>query len=237
MSSLPRVPLLGAREVTLERNLAPLVCYYRIKLPFKVEPVLSGLHTIPEHRSFPTAPTHFLLLCSRGASPLPALGTARGTQMGGIRKGASRFFSHPGKVGSKGKRPLSGEGELFWLWDTWGRRSRKQGLGAMEGQGELEVAAVRWGCLLSPRRRARDAGLTAAQLGTLSRGQTAGSHWGHCCAWTGRWRAAGTHLATPRVQRQLGISGRCAARKRAGFSFELQPLSLVVPNPGDPPLL
>ena len=79
MSSLPSVPLLGAGEVTLGRNLAPLVCYYRIKLPFKAEPVLSGLHTIQEHRSFPTAPTRSLLLCSRGASPFPALGTARGT--------------------------------------------------------------------------------------------------------------------------------------------------------------
>lgn len=122
--------------MTLGRNLAPLVCYYRIKLPFKAEPVLSGLHTIREHRSFPAAPTRFLLFCMHGASPLPALGTARGMQMGGICKGAQWFFSHPGKVGSKEKGPLSGEGELSLLWDTWGRRSRRQGLGAMEGQGE-----------------------------------------------------------------------------------------------------
>lgn len=102
--SLPCVPLLGAREVTLGRNLAPLVCYYRIKLPFKAEPVLSGLHTIPEHRSFPTVPTHFLLLCSCGASPLPALGTARGMQVGGDPKWSLKA--------------------LFALWEGWKQREK-----------------------------------------------------------------------------------------------------------------
>lgn len=69
--------------------------------------------------------------------------------MGGICKGAQWLFSHPGKVGSKEKGPLSGEGELSWLWDTWGR-SRRQGLGAMEGQEEVDVAGVHWGVCCPP---------------------------------------------------------------------------------------
>lgn len=152
--SLPCVPLLGAREVTLGRNLASLVCYYRIKLPFKAEPVLSGLHTIPEHRSFPTVPTHFLLLCSCGASPLPALGTASGMQVGGTRNGASRLFSHSGKAGSKGIRSLSGEGKLSGIWDMWGKRSRRSPrqdeAGGIccppgEGPGMLPSLQLSWG--------------------------------------------------------------------------------------------
>lgn len=103
MSSLPHVPLLGAREVTLGRNLAPLVCYYRIKLPFKAEPVLSGLHTIWEHRSFQQLHTLLVIVLAR-SQPSPS--HSKGDAGGGIQKGASRLFSHPGKFGSIGKRPL-----------------------------------------------------------------------------------------------------------------------------------
>lgn len=185
MSSLPRVPL-GAREVTLGRNLAPLVCYYRIKLPFKAEPVLSGLHTIQEHPSFPTAPTHFLLLCLHRASPLPALRTARGTQMGGNQKRASRLFSHPWKVGSKGKRPLSREGELFWLWGMWGRRSRKQARagssgsagGAGCGHGKLGISVV-------PPEKGQGCCLHCSLVGDPFNGTDCWFPLGNCCAQQG----------------------------------------------------
>lgn len=107
MSSLPHVPLLGAREVTLGRNLAPLVCYYRIKLPFKAEPVLSGLHTIREHRSFQQLHTLLVIVLAQSQ---PSPGHSKGDAGGRIQKGASRLFSsHPGKFGRIGKRPLSGE--------------------------------------------------------------------------------------------------------------------------------
>lgn len=106
MSSLPHVPLLGAREVTLGRNLAPLVCYYRIKLPFKAEPVLSGLHTIREHRSFQRLHTLLVIVLARSQ---PSPGHSKGDAGGEIQKGASRLFSYPGKFANKGKRPFSGE--------------------------------------------------------------------------------------------------------------------------------
>lgn len=216
--------------------MAPLVCYYRIKLPFKAEPVLSGLHTIQEHPSFPTAPTHFLLLCLHRASPLPALRTARGTQMGGNQKRASRLFSHPWKVGSNGKRPLSREGELFWLWDMWGRRSRKQARAGSSGSaGGAGCGHGKLGMSVVPPEKGQGCCLHCSSVGDPFNGTDCWFPLGKLLCTAGWWRAAGTHLATPRVQLQLSISSQCAARKRAGFSFELQPLSLVVPNPGHPP--
>lgn len=74
------------------------------------------------------------------------------------------------------------------------------------------------GFLLSPGM------LALAQLGTLWIRQTAAA----------TVHRLGSHLTTPQIQQQLGISRQCADRKGAGFSFELQPLCLGVPNPGDP---
>lgn len=100
---LSSVPLLGAREVALGRSLASPVCYYRIKLPFKAEPALSGLHTIREHRLFPEAP--ILFLCSLGATTLPALGTERGAWVGGSEKVLGGFSSHPAGTESREGSP------------------------------------------------------------------------------------------------------------------------------------
>lgn len=97
------VPLLGAREVALGRSLASPVCYYRIKLPFKAEPALSGLHTIREHRLFPEAP--ILFLCSLGATTLPAPGTERGAWVGGSEKVLGGFSSHPAGTESREGSP------------------------------------------------------------------------------------------------------------------------------------
>lgn len=223
MSSLPHVPLLGAREVTLGRNLAPLVCYYRIKLPFKAEPVLSGLHTIREHRSFQRLHTLLVIVLTQ-SQPSPS--HSEGDAGGGIQKGASRLFSHKGKFGSKGKRPLSSE-EGFSDSGICGKEEQKARAGSNVREGGAGCGWGVLGFLLSPGM------LTLAQLGTLWIGQTAGCH----CAQAGQWHAAGTHLTTLQVQRQLSISWQCADGKRAGFFFELQPLSLGVPNPGDPSLL
>lgn len=96
----------------------------------------------------------------------------------------------------------------------------------MKGKGELDVVGVFWGffCLL---------GYSLAQLGTLWIGHVAGCP----SSQAGQQCAAGTHPITPQIQWQLSISRQCAEGKRAGFSFELQPLSLGVPNLGDPSLL
>lgn len=222
MSSLPHVPLLGAREVTLGRNLAPLVCYYRIKLPFKAEPVLSGLHTIREHRSFQQLHTLLVIVLARSQ---PSPGHSKGDAGGGIQKGASRLFSHPGKFGSIGKRPLFRE-ESFSDSGVCGKEEQKARAGSNDREGGAGCGWGVLGFLLSSGM------LTLAQLGTLWIWQPAGCH----SAQAGQWCAAGTHPTT-QVQQQVSISRQCADRKRTGFSFELQPPSLGVPNPGDPSLL
>lgn len=199
MSSLPHVPLLGAREVTLGRNLAPLVCYYRIKLPFKAEPVLSGLHTIREHRSFQRLHT---LLAIVLAQSQPSPGHSKGDAGGGIQKEVSRLFSHPGKFGSIGKRPLCEE-ESFCDSGMCRKEEQKARAGSNEREGEAGCCCGVLGFLLSPGM------LPLAPLGTLWIEYPAGCH----CVQAGQWRAAGTHLTThlttPRVQWKLNISRQC----------------------------
>ncbi|XP_054057157.1 uncharacterized protein LOC128909466 [Rissa tridactyla] len=234
MSSLPSVPLLGAREVTLGRNLAPLVYYYRIKLPFKAEPVLSGLHTIREHRCFPTAPTHFLLLCSRGASLLPALGTARGTQMGGDLK-----------------RSLEA---LFPPWESWKQREKAS---HRRGRALLPLGYVgkkEQGARAGSNGRAGGLGCAGAVGGLPSPGEGPGMLPSLWLGWGpprgdrplvptgetpvhGQGGGVGLAAVRPPHESTLSICGRRAGRKRAGVSFQPQPLPLVVPNPEDTPHL
>lgn len=208
--------------MTLGRNLAPLVCYYRIKLPFKAEPVLSGLHTIREHRSFQRLHTLLVIVLARSQ---PSPGHSKGDAGGEIQKGASRLFSYPGEFGSKGKRPLSRE-ESFSDSRICGKEEQKVRAGSNEREGG---AGCDWGVL----------GFL------LSRGMLTLAHWGPS-GWGSRQVAtvhrlgSGVQLApitTPQVQQQLGISRQCADGKRAGLSLELQPCPWGVPNPGDPSLL
>lgn len=195
--------------MTLGRNLAPLVCYYRIKLPFKAEPVLSGLHTIREHRSFQRLHTLLVIVLARSQ---PSPGHSKGDAGGEIQKGASRLFSYPGKFGNKGKRPFSGE-ESFSDFRICGKE-QKVWAGSNEKE---EGAGCGWGVLgflLSPG------------MLTLAHWEPSGWAAGRLPLCTG-WAP----ITTPQVQQQLGISKQCADGKRAGLSFDLQPLSLGVPKP------
>lgn len=145
MSCLPGVPLLGAGEVTLGRILAPLVCYYGIKLPYKAEPVLSGPHTTREHRSFPTAPMH-LLLCSRGANPLPALGTARGDP----KRSLEALFPPRESWKQREKASLWRGRALLALGYRGEEGMGSKGWEQRKGKGDRGEVGVGWGCLLSP---------------------------------------------------------------------------------------
>lgn len=90
-----------------------------------------------------------------------------------IQQGAWRLFSHPGKAGSKGKiTSFQRGGALLSL----GKKEQKATAGAMEEQGELDVAGVP-GNVCGPHwRRTRGAVTIVAQLETLLRRQTTGSH-------------------------------------------------------------
>lgn len=150
--------------MTLGRNLAPLVCYYRIKLPFKAEPVLSGLHTIREHRSFQRLHTLLVIVLTQSQ---PSPGHSKGDAGGGIQKGASRLFSHPGRFGSKGKRPHSGE-ECFSDAGVCGKDEQKAKAEGYEMEGEAGCGCSVLRFLLCPGM------LTLAHLGTLWIEQTSG---------------------------------------------------------------
>lgn len=188
--------------MALGRSLASPVCYYRIKLLFKAEPALSGLHTIREHRLFPAAP--ILFLCSLGATTLPAPGTARGARMGGPEKVLGGFSSHPARAESKEDGLSMSRRALLALGCVGKQKQKSKSRGQWKGRSSVSLLSMQLGGLV-PDPEVSFAGAwqgpSSSQVGVFG-----GSSWGLlgagplvlssdvCAGWRGRKRSWGGFL-------------------------------------------